>query len=406
MRSKFATWRSTATVTLMGIFLATVCAASQVRAETISVESQSEGTSRANAISAALVAALEQASGVQIEAQSSLRQELASAANGEARSVSLSENQQVAVRRQTGGVIKNYDVVSVEPSGNGYTAVLKVNIERYSAPGLPTQDRRRIVIAPPVNLAGLQPTEVVALRDALETFLTQTRRFAVLDRQNEATYRTEMELLRGPDVPISETVRIGQVIGADYVLRTKVRKIETVTQEQVLPITGEKVVRRSTQAVADFMILEIASRQVKWAGQVAHESSADRATELGLLAKELGGKVVSGIYPLRVVQVLAPNSVVVNQGGDTIKVGQTFSANRLGEMAVDPYTKEPLGPVEIPVGTVRISRVDPKLSYGDLISGSLPTEFADLILRPLLSVPTGGSAAPAVDANQGIRPKW
>ena len=194
------------------------------------------------------------------------------------------------------------------------------------------------------------------------------------------------------------------MIGTDYVLRTKIRKIETLVQEQILPITNEKVLRRKSQSVADFIVLDIASRQVKWAGQVIHDSDADRSEELKRLAEEIGNKVVSGIYPLRVIQVIGPNTVVVNQGADTIKVGQTFSANRLGEMAIDPYTKEPLGQAEIPVATVRISRVDPKLSYGDLLSGSLPAETGDLILRPTASAIQPSIAVPA--GTQGAQPKW
>jgi hypothetical protein len=320
--------------------------------------------------------------------------------------VELNETQQQSLRRQTGGVVKNYSIVGVATEGDGFIAHLNVSIERYAPAGLPTQDRRRIVVAEPGNLANLAPSEVVVLREALDAYLVQTRRFAVLDRQNDSAYRSEMELLKGPDVAVSETARIGQVIGADYVLLTKLRQLGSTTQNTVLPITGQHVSRQSTRAGVDFVIVEIATRQVKWAGQIIRETVGDREAALREIATEIGAKVVSDIYPLRVVQVLGPSSVVINQGADTIKVGQTFTANLLGEMALDPYTKEPLGRVEVPIGTVKISRVDPKLSYGDLVSGALPRGDVEIVLRASTPEREPRSEPPAGSTNAGTRPKW
>ena len=95
---------------------------------------------------------------------------------------------------------------------------------------------------------------------------------------------------------------------------------------------------------------------------------------------------------------------MINQGGDTLKVGQDFIANMVGEPVIDPYTKEPLGRAEIPIGTVRISRVDPKLSYGELVSGTLPEGDVEIILRPM--PPNQPSSGPRLNSNMGTRPKW
>jgi len=375
-------------------------------AETVRVNAEGQGKSRREAVAAALVSAVEQVSGVKIEGSSSLHQELSSSSTAESKSVELNELQQMAVKRQTGGIVKNYDVVGVDPEGDGFVARLNVSIERYTPPGLPTEDRRRIVVAQPGNLSSLAPSEVAVLRDALDSYLVQTRRFAVLDRENDAAYHSEMEMLKSPDVAVSETARIGQVIGTDYVLLTKVRQLESTTRDAVLPITGQRVTRQSTRSTAEFSIVEIATRQVKWAGQLTGETTGDRDAALRTLASQIGEKIVSDIYPLRVVNVLGPNSVVLNQGADTIKVGQTYSANVLGNMAFDPYTKEPLGRVETPVGTVRISRVDPKLSYGDLTSGALPGGDAEIILRASTPEHEQRLEPSAGTTNTGTRPRW
>ena len=375
-------------------------------AETLTVTSFGIGQTPQAAIDKALEQAVEQVTGVKLQVARGLSESVVSVDGGDRGGSRVTEAFQQEARQQAGGIVKSFDIVSVELTSDSFVARLNVGVERYAPPGLPTQDRRRIIVAPPVNLANLAPSETAVLRDALEAYLVQTRRFAILDRQNDSAYRSEMELLKSPDVPISEAARIGQVIGADYVLLTKMRQLESTTQEAVLPITGQRESRTSSRATADFVVVEIGDRQVKWAGQVVNQTAGDRDAALRSLASQLGENVVSDIYPLRVIQVVAPNSLVIDQGADTIRVGQTFSANLLGEMALDPYTKEPLGRIEKPIGTVKISRVDPKLSYGEMIAGSLPTGDFEIVLRSQTPPSETHSDRTGGDTNSGPRPRW
>ena len=365
------------------LFVLFVLGSVPARSETIIVEAQGNGSSQSNAISSALIAAIEQVSGAKIETNSNIRQELSSVSNGSERKTDLYEKQQIEVFRQTGGIVRSYDVISIENSGDGsFSALLRVSIERYSTPGLPTGDRRRIVVVLPTNLVDASPAELALLRDALNSYLVESRRFAVLDRENDSAYRKEMDLLHSPDVPIEETVRVGQMIGADYLLLSQIRELKATSREEVKPITRDKVTRKNAKLSCDFKVIEVASRQIKWSGQAAAEVAGDREAAVRAAASEIGEKVVNAIFPLRVVQIVGRKTFVINQGSDTIKVWQDFLANMLGEPTIDPYTKEPLGRAEIPIGTVRISRVDPKLSYGELVSGTLPDGEVDLVLRP------------------------
>ena len=241
---------------------------SSAHGETITVSSFGVGQTRQDAIDKALIQAVEQVTGVKLRAARAISESLVSTSDGgSSNSSRITEGFQQEARQQSGGAVKSFDIVAVDHQGDGFIARLTVSIERYAPRGLPTQDRRRIVIAQPENLAGLAPTEVALLRDALNSYLVQTRRFAVLDRQNSAAYQAEMELLKGPDVAVSETAHIGQVIGSDYALIATVRRLEATTQDIVLPVTGQRVSRQTASAMADFVIIETATRQVKWAGQ-------------------------------------------------------------------------------------------------------------------------------------------
>ena len=121
-------------------------------AEEISLEVRGEGMSRQDAIVAGLASAVEQVSGVKIESASSLRVELRSVANATEDANSLAEEQQREISRQSGGFVKRYAITG-EENNSTYLVTLNVVVERFSAPGLPTQDRRRIVVANPLDLS-------------------------------------------------------------------------------------------------------------------------------------------------------------------------------------------------------------------------------------------------------------
>ena len=297
------TWSTKTVAKWLAAFAATIwigAVVSSCHAETLTVSSFGIGHTRQDAVDKALIQAIEQVTGVKLRADRAISESIVSTGDGRAGNTSrITEAFQQDARQQSGGAIKTFDIVSVDPEGDGFIAHLNVSIERYEAPGSPTQDRRRIVVALPGNLGGLAPSEEALLRDALDGYLVQTRRFAVLDRENDAAYQAEMEMLKGPDVAVSETARIGQVIGADYVLITKVRQLDSSVQETVLPITGQHVSRQNTRTTADFVIIEIATRQMKWAGQIVSEITGDRESALRVLASQVGEKVVSDIYPLK-----------------------------------------------------------------------------------------------------------
>ena len=376
------------------------------RAETVTVDAQGVGISREEAVANALMSAVEQVSGVKIEGGSVMQKELVASSNAQGQTVALNELQQAEVKRQANGIVKNYTVQSVDDSStpNQVRAVLSVSIERYAAPGLPTQDRRRIYTVLPIDQSKKAGENAALLMDKINAYLVQSRRFAVLDRGNIGTYEKEMAILKGDDVPLSETVRIGQVIGSDYIVIPKIRKFEQLETRQTIQTTGQTVVRRSTLLNVDYVLVDVATRQIRWTGSINKQDQSSPEASILATADELGESILNSIYPLRVVQVTDGGTVVINQGGDTLKVGQLLSVQELGEAITDPYTKEPLGRVETPVAQIRIERIDPKLSYGRVVGGKVNTE-SDYILRKAESPAPQSTPASSAPPKQD-KMKW
>lgn len=376
------------------------------RAETVTVSAFAVGRTQQDAVDKALVQALEQVTGVRLQSARALEETLASVTVGQQNVTVMSERFQQSMRQQSGGLVRAFQITSVEPQDGGYMARLSVDVERFVAPGLPTQDRRRIFVADPIDLSGQAGANAALLRERITSFLVQSRRFAVLDRHNDPVFKRELDLLRGADTPPQEAVRIGQVLGTDYIVLVKIRGFETQTQSQTVRLTGRTVDQTSSLVNLDFSVFEVATRQVKWTGRFQEPQDGALTQALDAASSRVGEDILNAIFPLLILQAEANGVVVINQGGETLRVGQQLAAFRLGEQMIDPYTKEPLGRAETPVASIVVERVDPKLSYGRVISGQSLAGQGDLILRKRAGGAQDVQPAPAAPQPTGNKPRW
>ncbi len=352
-------------------------------AEPRDVEVTATGATSQEAITQGLVQALEQVSGVALASNQIVRTELSSQASGDQATTTLTQQQQSQIRKLTGGNITSYHVLTTS-DGPPVTVQMAVTIEVFEAKGLGNETRRRIVVAGFSTSGAQRAATADMLRDRITASLVQARRFAVVDRAQDTVYAQEMALLRGGDAPATERVRIGQTIGADYVVTGKLRQTAATRNDRVLEITGEVLTSTTAGSVeADFQVIEIATRQIKSTG-TARFSGPGAIDRIGA---SIADAITQAVYPMRLIRFEDPANLIVNQGGGTLSPGQRFRAMVMGEMMADPYTHEELGQLEQEVGVVEIVRVDAKISYAQLVSGHLPGPGdtpTQIVLRPLL----------------------
>ncbi len=346
----------------------------------VTTTAEGTGPTRDVALTSALLSAVEQVAGVQVGTRDVLTRSIGLIVSDRTDTVLVSETARQEIARISGGLVRSYRITDTRVDGNATT----VKIEAEIAVFRPTQDqastRRRIAVAEFRDQNGRQNIFGDQLRERLVQYLTQSRRFAVLDRSNLATYDREMATLAA-DSPLTERVRIGQVLGTDYVVVGRMRSVGQVRQESFVSITGETVVRQFARGNLDFQVIEIATRQVLWAGQINTGTNANLNQTLDSMVSQLGREVTQSVYPLRLVRMDNPEELILNQGGVTVTVGQRFRAMVLGEEITDPYTRESLGRVEREAGLIQVVRVDDRLSYARLIGGALPPAGQDVVLR-------------------------
>ena len=365
----------------------------------VTVDIQATGANQNEAINNGLVQAIQQVTGVRIN-RSAIYDLLQTDQSGSDGAVhKFDEKLQQNLKSDSNGVIKQYRIVNIDRLQKSEVQVqLLVTIEKYTEVGVSSESRRKIAVMPFSDPSGKVTQAGTTLQTSLISYIVKTRRFAVLDRSNSEAYFQEMSLITTGQTPLSEQARVAQVLSADYLITGRLQAAQSTLSQQYIPLTGETVSRvTGTPGRVDFSLMEVATRQVKFTGHF------DAAGSNEVIAEKIGSVIIEAIYPLRVIDASDPTELVINQGGDSVKVGQKFTAFLLGAEQFDPYTKESLGKREKEAAQIEVIRVLPKMSYAKVIKGTLPvTISAEIVLRKPIeaSVPKASTSVRATSPSQ------
>jgi len=324
----------------------------------------------------------------------------------------LDESFRQDIERLTRGVVKSYAVLESGTSpGSGRSFVkIRAVIPTYK----PSEQLKRLrlavlplrVVGPAASRAG-GADFAEAVSASVEAFLTQTRRFAMVDRRYIDASQRELQRVQSRNAPIEETVKVGMRVGADYMVLAALKEFDS--EESSQPRLSGRVVSRTQVSVSvDVRVIDIATGQIKFAQSYVDARRLGQGRTVAHYAAEVGediGQVIgTAIYPITVVAA-SGDSATLNQGGDTVRVGRVYRVVRLGQPIVDPYTRESLGQEEVDVARIEITSVTDRTSSGRVVHGRLPATFAPggLIARVLADQPTVAVSSPglAVDSSHG-----
>lgn len=355
------------------------------------------GISQNEAVQNGLIQALKQAKGVTIDSQKTfikmLHQKSSSTDGRNTRQVNVEALNEGAVREATQGLISEYRILESQKIGPGEWEVkLAVKMQRYQTPGISPDGRRKIAIIPfrmkqnpSAHMSSLEVSRQFAQQ--LVNAVTQTRKFTVLDREYMDAFLQEKNLILSSDAPTAEQMKIGEVLGVDYLLVGTITEANIKQTHYKIQVTGEEGYNSTATFIADYRIIVMASRQIKWSDSVmlTFDDAALRrmasslepvALQQALLAKgakDITNRAMANIYPLSVVKVQSDGDVILNQGADTVTNGEVFDVYNKGEQVIDPYTQESLGASEEWIAKIKITRVIPKMSYASVIEGNSTT---------------------------------
>lgn len=406
--------------------LALTALTQSARADIVTVTVESSGATLQEATSNALIEAIRQVNGVSISSSQIMNTISVSGAvtdsAGGSTSFSLEQKQQGSVTAKAGGHLAGYRVLEARPSEYGHHVVLEVRVHRYSAPGIDSSNRRKLAVIPfgtrlgEADFYGSMSAAEVGdlLHQAIVAQFVQSRRFAILDRESWNVIGAEHALLASPHTPVSEKAKLGRVLGADYLVVGEIIEARGGAYTRTQQLTGvSKAVSSASLSVA-YRVVVPATGEIKFADTVeltTHSESGrqlnSRTAAVNELARQLVGVTLDRIYPIKVVNVQGADTVVLNQGGTTLAAGDQLILIEEGAPLIDPYTKEPLGRVENPIGTLEVTRSDGKVAYARLVEPPMAPLKAGQLARRGEAFGTGGAGGPPVpppsERTEGVR---
>ena len=361
------------------------------------VRSVGEASEYRVAINEALVGALEQHEGTRLSASQRQQMSLADSAtsireNGELEDrAKLEVNDEIKkeVQKWSNGRISGYTVLSdtFDPATKKYRVTLEVRFPgKYEGPGRPESNLRRMAVSP-FNVQGNsfnwygQPVGTVewsaALAEQLNVRLTQTRKFSMLDRAFDPEINAELARLPAANAAPEDAARLIRKLGTDYLVVGMV-KFNDVLPPTVNPLTGQPLPRASALfAEITYRVRIAPTGQLKWTNTIRLDAAifaaSDARSFVSMSAETAAGAIcddmMANILPFEVVQVTAAGQVVIGEGGKQLAAGDRFTVCALGEPVKDTRTGEVIDEVEIPVATIEVTAVMPKLSYAKIIEG-------------------------------------
>lgn len=357
----------------------------------------SYGETRESAIVNALIEAISQINGVNIESKQKLKsrfEEILVESDTESQeSFAATSELQQQILSEASGYVKSYEIISVERNidSPGWTAVVYVQIPKYVATGQDRSKMRTMAVLPfrvQTETYDIGNTQFSAeefswqLSHKLITELTQARKFRLLDREYVEEFENEKALLKSGEVPVEETLRLGQRLGSDFMITGMITDYKIREEEkQVLGLTATN---RSASLIFEFRVIEVAPQEIRWSGSVELALGQEELKQLTAsddlmqvqnavlkdAAAIVASEVLEVIFPVKVLSV-SGGEVALNQGGIRVEKGQLFDVFTPGQKVVDPDTGRKIRIDGPRVGTVEVISVRPKYSIARLIEGDI-----------------------------------
>jgi curli biogenesis system outer membrane secretion channel CsgG len=382
------------------------------RTQVVDVNLETEGTGPTikAAVMDAVTLAISQVNGMEIATQSSHDLKEMSAQFKDEKSYFASDSFRQQVETATKGTVKNFRILRAKQDparGNLWVAHVSSTISKYQVSDQVKRLRMAVVpfrIAPSNSDIKSASKFESMFGQELVGYLTQTRKFAILDRNHFKEQNAELELIKGEGFPIAEMARIGNRVGTDYLIVGTVNDFKETRWTQRMQTSGKEFNLQRLDLQLAYRIVDVATGQIKFADtyRFADEGQGGGVDHMAIARKaadSVGEKILNAIYPIVIASVRG-STVYLSQGGNALKPGQRLDVIKLGAPVIDPYTKEALGREESRVGEIEVTDVQAKLSQAMLVKSAVDfaSDFApgDYIVRP--------SAAPKIAKASAVAP--
>ena len=349
--------------------------------EYIDVKAKGIGSTYTEALNNSLSNAIAQVNGRSIETQTSLKKISQSITTNQDSSYYSSKEFKKIIKEKTQGYVSNFRILNEEKSSNGVVKIsISAKIGKYKLKK--SAQRKRIAVMPFYyfdksfklmdNVVSNNKVDDLLIQN-LVSYLVQTRKFTVLDREYMNDMSSELNIIKSNQTNIEETVKLGQKLFSDYIMVGTLQKL--YTEEKTIKIKNSNNSVSSNKGFIEFnyRIIDVPTSQIMFSDDytgVFDIKEKDIVSIEGHIIKkaslEIGSTILNAIYPLR-LEKISGDIAYIGQGGLEIEMGQEFTIIELGEKIKDSYTNEYIGREQKEVGKLQITQVTSKLSSGKIV---------------------------------------
>jgi hypothetical protein len=309
---------------------------------------------------------------------------------------------------QTRALVKTFDVLDEKKlTDNSYEVKLRVWIYDYQPPD--KTDRLRIAVMAPRTLSSSYSFGSITLSadeiqqriiHILNTKLTATNKFAILDRHHIDEVMAEKGLVWNFDASLEEKAKLGNLLGADFLLTATLNEASLLQKFKYIESIGKEIKEHEAKFKMDYSLIGAATSQIKLSDSVTLtledrdvrnlvEKWQEDKIDYRILADEIiksaatpiVDKIISGLYPARIAKILPDGQVIINKGGKDIAESDVYEVLTEGTELFDYDTKESLGKIEESVAAVKITKVMSNFSYAAIVQGDASKLSEGLICR-------------------------
>ena len=331
----------------------------------VSTSVEGIGLNKKEAIRDGLLQAISQVNGIQMSSESStMMKSFETVSDGNENFASASSFQE-KIKQSTKGVVQSWKIISMSKTGSGkmFKANLDVNISKLQLSD--DLKRMRIVISSPEINSTVKNTSKAKKFNStfsknLNKMLTNSNRFAILDRKNTQAISKELKMIASGNFRVEETAKLGNKVAADYLLISSLNEISN--KKIYKKLMGENISITKSKASVSINIIDIATSQIIFSDDFNLSQSGGSINSLAkIISNRLSRKITDTFYPAKVI-AKDGKKIVVDQGKSFFNKKTKYKLLRLGGKVIDQTTGKYSARVEKEVADLIFISGSPKQS--------------------------------------------
>jgi hypothetical protein len=369
----------------------------------VSVNVTGVGFNSKDAIKDGLLQAISQVNGLQMSSQTtSAMASFETIKNGNETFLSSSSFQE-EIKQKTKGVIQSWKIISTGKSQSGkmFQAKIDVNVSKLQLSS--ELKRMRFVVSPiriskNINDLSIAKKFAKTFNSNLRTMLVKSNRFALLDRKNSRELNKEINIIKGSNVRVEELAKLGNKVGADYIIIASLQKLNNRTIKQKL--MGETISSKELNTDLAISVIDIATSQIIFSDNMSLSQGGGSLSKFAkVISNRLSRKITDTFFPAKLI-ALEDNKMTVDQGSSFFNKKSKYNIIKLGARVVDQTTNEFSGRVEEVIGEATFLEGTGKQSTLKIVKLSKNKKLLNIngsiIIRPIFkTLPSASDIAKA-----------